>query len=213
MTRLIAAAGLMAACAAMAEARPVSYQDAWTVIGEHDREMTALWAHYTPHRSYSLGYRGEWHREQDMVFQGAQATWLVNRWFAPDSQGNLYLFGAGGLAYGVDGNPMDTSPAGSVGLMADWETRRVFVSYMGRAFAATDGTAHAMHAARAGFAPYVANTGELHTWLMLQVDHAPEAGEPVGVTPLVRVFQGPVLFELGWTVNAGKPLVNLTYRF
>ena len=33
--------------------------------------------------------------------------------------------------------------------MADWETRRVFVSWMGRAFAATDGTAHAMHAARA----------------------------------------------------------------
>lgn len=213
MKRLIAAAGLALASAAWAEARPVSYEDAWTLIGEHDREMSAVWAHYTPHRRYSVGYRGEWRRADDMVFHGAQLTWLANRWFAPDSQGNLYLFGAGGLAYGVDGNPMDTTPAASAGLMADWETRRVFVSYAARGFAATDGTAKATQAARVGVAPYVANFGELHTWLMVQVDHSPTRDTPVGVTPLVRLFHGPVLFELGWTVNADKPLVNFTYRF
>lgn len=213
MTRWIAAVCLALAGLTTAQARPVSYEDAWTVITENDRAMNSLWIHYTPDRRYSVGYKGELHRDEDIVFHGAQLTWLAKRWFGPDHQANLYLFGAGGLAYGVDANPMDETPAGSAGLMADWETRRLFVSYMARGFAAGDGTRHAGQAARAGIAPYVANTGGLHTWLMVQVDNRPESGEPLTVTPLVRLFKGAVLFEAGWTLETDTPLLNLTYRF
>lgn len=196
-----------------AEARPVSYEGGTTLITEHDRDMSAIWAHYTPHHRYSVGYRGEWHREDDHVFHGAQLTWLANRWFGEDYQANIYLSGAAGIAYGVNGNPAGTGAAGSLGLMADWETRRWFVSYMARGFAGDTVGETAMQAARVGVAPYVANYGALHTWLMVQVEHSPEAENPVGVTPLVRFFQGPLLAEFGWSVTDDKPFIQLQYRF
>jgi len=198
---------------APALARPVSFEGGWTAIAEHDRSMSAIWGHYTPHHRYSVGYRGEWHRDDDHVFHGAQLTWLAKRWFGADYQANVYVYGAAGLAYGVNGDPAGTGPAGSVGVMADWETRRWFVSYMARGFAGDTTGASAMQAARAGFAPYVANYGALHTWLMVQVEHSPEADEPVGVTPLVRFFQGPVLAEIGWSVTEDTPFFQLQYRF
>lgn len=217
MKHLLHAAAALALAAALAspqaQARPVSYEGGRTLIAEHDRAMSTVWAHYTPHHRYSIGYRGEWHRDEDHVFHGAQATWLAKRWFGEDYQANLYLSGAAGLAYGVGSNPAGTGPAGSLGVMADWETRRWFVSYMARGFAGDTTGASAMQAARVGVAPYVANYGALHTWLMVQVEHNPQAENPVGVTPLVRFFQGPIMAEAGWSVTDDKPFFQLQYRF
>ena len=70
-----------------------------------------------------------------------------------------------------------------------------------------------MQAARVGYAPYEGDTGDLHTWLMIEVDHRPENDEPVGVTPLVRFFKDAALFEIGWSVTDNQPLANFTYRF
>ena len=97
--------------------------------------------------------------------------------------------------------------------MADWETRRWFVSYKARAFEAGDLDAGVMQAARVGVAPYVAGFGDLHSWIMVEVDHRPDSDDPVGVTPLVRFFKGPALLEVGWSVTDDQPLANFTYRF
>jgi len=48
---------------------------------------------------------------------------------------------------------------------------------------------------------------------MLEFDHRPEAANPVGVTPLIRFFYGPALFEAGWNVTDDQPFLNLQYRF
>lgn len=204
------------ACAALtvsaAQARPVSYEGGWTAIAESDRQSTALWVHYTPHPKWSVGLRSEWDRPSDTLFTGGQATWLVNRWFAPDSQGNLYAYGALGVAEGINDNRRGGEEAGLVGLMADWETRRWFVSYEARVSDFGDG-ATAMQAARLGVAPYVGDFGDLHTWLMVEVDQRPEADEPLGVTPLVRFFKGPMLLELGYSPVDNEPFASFIYRF
>jgi hypothetical protein len=70
-----------------------------------------------------------------------------------------------------------------------------------------------MHAARAGVAPYVANFGALHTWIMVQVENNPKADNPVTVTPLLRFFRGPLLVEIGYTLEDERALFNWTYRF
>jgi hypothetical protein len=70
-----------------------------------------------------------------------------------------------------------------------------------------------MQAVRAGFAPYEGDSGELHTWLMLEIDHRPEDQDAVTATPLVRFFKGPMLVELGYNLNVNQPLFNFTYRF
>ncbi len=194
-------------------ARPVSYEGGWTVIEETDRQSTALWTHYTVTPALSLGYRGEWDRRSDAVFQGGQATWLVKRWFGENYQANFYGIAGLGLAYGVDDNKAGTRAAGFAGVLADWETRRWFLSYRARGFEAGDVDGSFAQAARAGVAPYIGAFGDLHTWIMVEVDHRPDNPDPIGVTPLVRVFKGPALLELGWSITDDQPLANFTYRF
>lgn len=210
------AAGLVLALAVTvpsAEARPVSYDGGWTVIEETDRQMTSLWTHYTVRHDFSLGQRSWWDRGGDYAVHGVQGTYLAKRWFGENYQANIYLFGGAGVAHGVGDNPADARAAGFGGVLADWETRRLFVSYKAMGIEAGSIDASAMQAARVGIAPYVANTGALHTWLMVEVDHRPENDDPIGVTPLVRFFKGPALLELGWSVTDDQPLVNFTYRF
>lgn len=210
---LCAVAVALAGTSVAAEARPVSYQGGWTVIQNTDRQNTALWAHYTVKPRLSLGYRGEWNRREDVLHNGVRATFLVNRWFGEDYQANIYLFADAGFAAGVGDNPTGARRSGQVGLMGDWETRRLFVSYMLHGYDAGDLGSGYMQSARFGVAPYVANTGALHTWLMVEIDHRPDNDIPVDVTPLVRFFKGPALFEAGWSVRDSRPLINFTYRF
>ncbi|MEL6111720.1 MAG: hypothetical protein AAFR20_02850 [Pseudomonadota bacterium] len=216
---------------APAYARPVSYTGGWTLIEETDRQATSLWLHYTTSPRWSVGARLEWDRRQDFVFAGAQVTGLAKRWFGENYQANLYAIAGAGVAgpVGRQSNTTgaaDTAPAAFVGMLADWETRRFFVSYRNRYLVGEtlrqpagpgadepSSNGQFFQAARFGAAPYVGDTGDLHTWVMVEIDHRPRNDEPVGVTPLVRFFKGAALLELGWSITDGQPLANLTYRF
>ena len=209
-SRYIAAGLALAALAAPASARPVSYAGGWTVMQENSGMYSSLHLHYSPTATDSIGLYTENNWDMDTVFTGLQYNRLVKRWNAPQSQGNLYLkLGAGAAdPYGEGGQ----RAAGFAGLAADWETRRVFVSYDVRA--RDYGTDQSVsHAARIGLAPYVADYGDLHTWAMVQVENHPEADNPVQVTPLVRLFTGPVLVEAGYTLEEDRFLLNWIYRF
>ena len=70
-----------------------------------------------------------------------------------------------------------------------------------------------MHAARVGWAPYEGDTGDLHTWLMVEVDRREHLEEATTVTPLIRFFKGQALLEVGYNLSDSKPLLNFTYRF
>ncbi|MEO1250807.1 MAG: hypothetical protein AAFW81_00495 [Pseudomonadota bacterium] len=210
---LIAVAALAFSAFNSAEARPVSYQGGWTLIEETDRQSTSLWVHYTLNPKLSLGWRSEWDRREDFLLNGPQATYLVNRWFGEDYQANIYAFAGGGVVNGVGDNPLRANAAAFVGVLADWETRRLFASYRARILESGGMDAMFMQAARIGFAPYEGDTGDLHTWLMVEVDHRPDNDDEVGVTPLVRFFKGAALLELGWSVTDNQPLANFTYRF
>ena len=66
---------------------------------------------------------------------------------------------------------------------------------------------------KVGVAPYVANYGNLHTWLVLQLTHTPEfEGDEAGTTPLVRFFKGAHLAEFGVSSNK-RILFNFIARF
>ena len=214
MTRICAVfAALCMLVATQAEARPVSYEGGWTVIEETDRQSTSLWTHYTVSPALSIGWRTEWDRHDDLLLNGPQATYLAKRWFGENYQANIYLFGGAGVVHGVGANDADARAAGFVGILADWETRRLFVSYRARGLEGGNDASAFYQAGRVGFAPYEGDTGDLHTWLMVEVDHRPENPDPVGVTPLVRFFKGAALLELGWSVTDDQPLANFTFRF
>ena len=194
-------------------ARPVSYMGGWTFIEESNRQSTAALVHYTPSPKWSLGLRSEWVRDSDFVMTAIQPTYLVKRWFGKDYQANVYLNGGFGVASGISGNPLSTTAAGFVGVMADWETRRLFAGYTARYLDAGHFDDSAMQIVRLGWAPYEGDTNDLHTWLMLEVDQRSGLEDSVSVSPVLRLFKGPALLELGFNLVDPSPLINFTYRF
>jgi hypothetical protein len=210
LDRYLAAGLALAALPLAAEARPVSYAGGWTVMQDNNGMYSSLHVHYSPTAFDSIGVYAEQNWELDAGFTGLQYNRLVRRWNAPRSQGNVYLKLGAGIAEPFD----ERGPRGAAfaALSADWETRRVFVSWDTRArdFGIDRSVSHA---ARLGVAPYVAEFGALHGWAMVQVENHPEADNPVQVTPLLRIFRGPLLVEAGYTLQEERFLLNWIYRF
>ena len=196
-----------------ASARPVSYVGGWTIIETSNRQSTAALVHYTATPRLSLGGRVEWDRNADFMMTAVQPTWLAKRWFGQDFQAKVYLTGGLGFATGGNGNAMGSDAAYFAGVMADWETRRHFLSYEARFLDAGHFGNDFMQAGHVGWAPYEGDTGDLHTWLMLEVDHRPDALESIGVTPMIRFFKNTLLVEVGYNMTEHQPLANFTFRF
>ena len=138
---------------------------------------------------------------------------LLKRWNKKDSQANIYLKSGIGVAHSNSGDfDNETEAAGFTGLATDWENRRFFISYENRYTEAGDIDDFYQQSARVGWAPYEGDYGDLHTWMMLQVEHMPEAKDNVTVTPLVRFFKGVHLLEAGMN-NHGKLLFNYVLRY
>mgnify|MGYP000316795444 CR=1 FL=1 len=63
-----------------------------------------------------------------------------------------------------------------------------------------------------GVAPYEGDFGDLHTWLMLKIEHKPENKENFEVTPLFRFFKDVYLVESGVSLD-GEIILNAVVRF
>ena len=200
-------------CASVAHARPVSYPGGATLMTMNDAEKYSLHLHYSPSAKYSVGYKSEYWRDNEWWLNGVQVNYLVKRWNKRNSQANLYVKGIAGVAHSDHGRlENETDLAISAEVAADWETRRWFTSYSARAVEAGDIDDFVMQSARVGVAPYIGDYGDLHTWLMLQVDHHPEAQHDVTVTPLVRFFYDVHLLEAGMNTR-GDAMLNYVIRF
>ncbi len=195
------------------QARPVSYPGGVTAMVMNNPDSNSVHLHYSPTAKYSLGYKGEYWRDGEYTIQAVQMNNLLKRWNKPASQANIYLKSGVGVAYSDKGAfDHETEPAFYTGLAADWEDRRFFTSYENRFTEAGDIDDFFMQSARVGVAPYIGEYGDIHTWLMLQVDHQPEAEDKVTVTPLVRFFKGVHLVEAGMN-NNGELLFNYVIRY
>ena len=196
-----------------ASARPVSYPGGWTTMIMNNGDMNSLHLHYSPSAKYSVGLRSAYHRDDDFWHNTVQVNNLLKRWNKPDSQANLYLKSGLGVAYSDTGDfDSKMEPAAFTGLATDWEDRRYFVSYENRYMEAGDIHSGFHQSARAGVAPYMGDYGDLHTWLMLEVQHEPENDHNFTVTPLVRFFKGVHLLEAGMN-NQKEVLFNYVIRY
>ncbi len=193
-----------------AEARPVSYPGGWTAMQMNNGDYSSLHLHYSPTFQDSIGLYSERNWGNDWHFTGVQYNRLVKRWNETGSQANLYLNLGAGQAdpFGPEGPEL----AGFIGVSADWETRRWFTSWSARAYdTGFDRTVR--QSARLGIAPYIGDYGDLHTWLMLQVENQPDSETPTTVTPLVRFFYDVQLLELGYTPETDRFMANWIIRF
>ncbi|MDG1286825.1 MAG: hypothetical protein P8P30_04590 [Rickettsiales bacterium] len=196
-----------------AYARPVSYPGGVTVMQMNNGDRNSLHLHYSPTAKYSIGYKAEYWRDTQWQFHGAQLNYLVKRWNAPQEQANFYIKSGAGIAYSdFDSFDSKIQAAGFTGLALDWETRRYFAAYENRGTYAGDIDSFFTQKARLGIAPYIGNYGDLHTWLMLELEHQPEAAHHYTVTPLIRLFKGETMIEAGMS-NQGEVTLNGILRF
>lgn len=175
----------------------------------NDFQESRLHLHYSNNAFNSYGLVLEDGHGSDAKYAGLQWNHLLKRRNTRYSQANLYFKTQIGM---LDINNTEEL-AGSIGIGADWETRRYFTSYEARYREANnlqDG--NFLQEARIGIAPYVAEYGNWHTWLMLQVDHRPDAEDDVVITTLVRLFKGNYLFEAGLSDNEDA-LFNWIIRY
>ena len=190
--------------------RPISYSGGTTIIQNNGPIKNSLLVHYTPHYTYSLGYTWEYFRNDRTTLNGLQLNYLINRWFYDDAQGNLYFKTALGRASqsGITDN------YGMASIAADYETDSFFASYEGRIYESSDQIINQFQqVARLGMVPYVGDFNDIHTWLMIEVSHQPGySGDTVILTPLVRLFQGTRLIEMGYSSDH-RLLLNWILRF
>ena len=194
-------------------ARPVSYPEGWTWITKNNNEMNSILIHYSPTFEYSLGYRAEYSKAKEYNIHSLNYNQLIKRWNKKHSQANLYTKNGIGILHTDYANyESKFKYAGYIGISSDWETRRYFTSYENRYFHSGKINNYFSQNIKIGVAPYIGNYGEFHTWIMLTLDHIPEAKNTITYGPLLRFFYKTHLVELG-TNNYNQLLFNWTTRF
>ncbi len=181
-------------------------------MSSFDSRMNRLHLHYSPTAEYSVGAVVEDERESERYNASLQWNQLLLRRNTRVSQANLYLMTKAGIAIRHD----ERAPDLDLALAGDWESRRYFSSIkVGGSYADTIEDLRYHQELRLGIAPYLANSGALHTWLMLQFDYHPQedkSSEQFYITPLIRLFKGPMLGEFGVSLE-GDPLLRFIYRY
>ncbi len=193
--------------------RPISYPGGWTIMQMNDFNRHSVHVHLSPSAKYSLGYRAEYWRKKEWQFHGTQLNYLVKRFNTSKSQANFYLKSGAGIAisnYKELDNKLE--PNLFTGFSLDWEDRQYYVSYQNRVNYNSSIDSFFVQKARIGFAPYVGDYGDLHTWVMLQVENMSKTKNKIIYTPMLRIFKGDYLAEAGLT-NYKDFMFNFIKRF
>ncbi len=175
----------------------------------NDADANSTHIHYSPTFKYSIGWRHDYMRDESTHIDSVQLNNLIKRWNSKGEQANFYIKSGVGIAY----EHGETAPAAFTGIALDWETRRYFTSYENR-FLWTDdvGNSFVKHKGRVGIAPYIGDYGDLHTWLMLQIDYDAGQQDSFSATPLIRFFKDSTMLEAGYNLDDGI-MLNFIQRF
>lgn len=120
-----------------------------------------------------------------------QANFLLKRWYHPDYQGNLNF----GLGYG----DKDTS---IYQLEADWESRSYYILAEHQVMEQKGQNSIRMQKLRLGAAPYIGESGDLHSWLIFQYAKNEAMADPESLTPFLRLYYQSILFEIGYSFDS-----------
>lgn len=207
-TAVILTGSLLSGGAQEAHAKPISYVGGFMVMQENDETGNTLSFDYTFAPKYAVGlYAKKENGGTEFTTVGPQLNTLIKRWNLPDGQGNIFNMTGVGVSHYHDEDKFSAW----TGILADYETRRIFTSYEARVMYVDEIEKSFWQRARVGFAPYVADYDDLHTWLMVQVDDHPAKDKSIVVTPLVRLFYHTTLVE-GGVSNNGDVMINVVLQ-
>lgn len=197
-----------------AQARPVSFVGGVTAIVSYDAKETSSLLHYTVNPKASIGLKTIFRDGLRTSINAVETNYLVKRINGENHQANFYLHGGLGLAsIDLPNKKSEMDPLAYLGMATDWEDRRFYLSYKNNVEFVSGQTASLKQSARIGLAPYVADSGKLHTWLMFEMNHHPsdENGDYT-IRPIVRFFKDAQLVEVGIN-NHKEVMVNWIGRY
>jgi len=196
-------------------ARPISYVGGTTVMQMNNGDENMLHVNYTFNPKASAGIFSVYDKDEKYLANSVILNNRLYRYNGDRSQINLYLENAVGQEHSYQkGKKGEDGFYAMNGISADAEDRRFYGAY----------EAHYTHndadiaknyfeqKVRAGVAPYIGNSGDLHSWLILELDHKPSKDDNFRLTPFVRFFKGDVLTEIGANED-GDVMFNWIYRF
>jgi len=183
------------------EARPISYSGGSTLMMESNEMKDSAYYHYSPSYKFSIGMEQIEDKFFNSNYSYLRFTYLVNRKNTQHSQRNLYF------QSGISSDGMDNYFYGTHG---DWETRRVFLGF-GYKNTKSKRLDYSEEYFQAGFAPYIGEYGDLHTWLLLK-SRKNELTDKRDTYPVLKMFKGNALIEIGYS-DLSKWDVHLMYRF
>lgn len=179
-------------------ARPVSYEDGWTFITYNNYDSHSTLFHYSPTSKYSIGLKSEYWQKKEYFLNSINLNYLVKRVNKKHSQANVYLKSGLGIISSDYANYENKNEiAGHLEISSDWETRRYFISYFSKAIKSESIDDTYIQNIRFGLAPYIANYGKLHTWIMYALKHMPEMDNTVTPEVILRLFKSTNLIEVG----------------
>jgi len=203
--RYAALACLAAAAPFIAEAKPIAFQDGWTVMAEYGTDtMREAQVFYAPRYWWSGGLSATRLIASDGRFQrdipGAQLNYLVKRWNLPSAQGNFFVWGGIGSARGFDegGERFSGVATQKLGAQMDYETRSFYSSLKTDAFHSSR-FSHRVDTMQLGIAPYEHDYDDLAVWFLVQARRI-SGGVTDGKTewiPMLRLFKGNFWIEGG----------------
>ena len=216
--RGLALAALLAPFAAVA--KPIAFQDGWTVMGEYGTNtMREAQVFYAPKYWWSGGLSVTRLTAHDKRFErdipNVQLNYLVHRWNLPAAQANAFVWGGLGSARGYD---TVEAPAGGhahvpgtlerqrfsgvttphVGGQVDYETRRIYTSLKTDWFRSSR-FSHRVDTLQLGVAPYEHDYEDWALWFVLQGRRI--TGDVMDMrtewVPMLRLFKGNFWIEAG----------------
>ena len=181
--------------------RPISYADGYTFTAHSDWVHDALTVHYSPTQNYSYGVslmHDHLIHTDELYLRYAHLLGRIN---TSVSQSNLYLRA---------GVSTQTTSNHFIAIDGDWETRKLFAGF-GFESRHTYGYSLVESQVTFGYAPYVGDFGDLHTWLMLRMKYNTDR-EKLSLNPTVRLFKNHFMAEFGYSRESGAEIA-LTTRF
>ena len=183
------------------EARPISYSGGSTLMMFSDNMKDSLYYHYYPSYKYSVGIENLKDKNLRDDYSYLRFTYLINRKNHLHSQRNLYF--QSGLST-KSGNDL------FYGIHGDWETRRWFLGFDTKKVENRLKSYNQNHV-QIGFAPYLGEYGDIHTWLMLKTKKT-SIKDKRSSYPALKFFKGNTLLEFGYN-NKTDWDIHLMYRF
>ena len=184
------------------EARPISYSGGTTLMFKSDNVSNSVYLHYSPTYKYSIGIEKVKNKFYGNNKNYLRLTYLLNRKNTFTSQRNLY-FQSGVM-------PNNTENI-FYGVHGDWETRKLFIGFGIKDIQSKYGMDYKDEYLQLGFAPYVGDYNDLHTWIMLKTKKNTLTNK-ASTYPELKFFKGNALMKFGYGANTDWDL-HFMYRF